>query len=58
MLNLKQDNERLQRQVEHQSASSSPHNTVDRRDGQHRSPTQESSVITGNKNWNVPIIHS
>ena len=52
MLTLKQDNERLQRQVEHQSAVSSPHHTVDRRT-QRRSPADEASVITGKFHLNL-----
>lgn len=47
MLTLKQDNERLQRQVEHHSAVSSPHHTVDRRSSYRRSPADEASVVTG-----------
>lgn len=47
MLTLKQDNERLHRQVEHQSAASSPHHTVDRRQSHRRSPADEAPVVTG-----------
>ncbi|XP_032794996.2 neuron navigator 2 isoform X2 [Daphnia magna] len=45
MLTLKQDNERLHRQVEHQSAASSPHHTVDRRQSHRRSPADEAPVV-------------
>jgi hypothetical protein len=47
MLTLKQDNERLHRQVDQKSAVSSPHHTVDRRGSHRRSPADEASVITG-----------
>lgn len=46
MLTLKQDNERLQRQAEHQSAKSSPNQTIERRSS-HRSSVEESFVVTG-----------
>ncbi|XP_046655856.1 neuron navigator 2-like isoform X5 [Daphnia pulicaria] len=46
MLTLKQDNERLHRQVDQKSAVSSPHHTVDRRGSHRRSPADEASVIT------------
>ena len=48
MLTLKQDNERLQRQAEHQSATNSPLHTVDRRVSQRRTPTDETLSVSGN----------
>lgn len=47
MLTLKQDNERLQRQAEHQSDTSSPNLTVERC-ASHRSSIEESFIVTGN----------
>lgn len=47
MLTLKQDNERLQRQAEQQSDTSSPNQTVER-SASHRSSVDESFIVTGN----------
>ena len=52
MLTLKQDNERLQRQVEQQSAVSSQHHTFDRRT-QRRSPDDETFVINDKFHLNL-----
>ena len=56
ILTLKQDNERLQRRIDHQSAASSPHHTMDRirMDGSSSStPSSSSSTPSTNASSSI-----